>query len=193
MNMLNRIKRLKKQLTYKKNNDDFVCDENDRAIINVGAENYDDIFSAYCYKGGDTLASNLVEYLNQKANAVPLDYDLTIRFHVKNASEEKRLDIQSAVKENYVNDIRGLEKRMYRTTIFSMWFILIGIMFMIAYLFTLELVPVAVSYVSDIFAWLFLWEGMDAFFLDRRILKLDNLKAYRLATAKIEIVEFEVY
>ena len=193
--MLNskRIKILKQGLKYKKNNDDFVCDSDDRAIINVGAENYDDVYSPYCYKGGDTLASSLTEYMQQKANAVPLDYDLTIRFHVKHATEEKRKDIESAVKENYVNQIRGIDKRMQRTTIFSLWFILIGLIFAITYLLIHEITPLFVSYIVDLFAWLFLWEGMDAFFLDRRSLQLDRLKTYRLATAKIEIVEFENY
>ena len=50
-----RLKQLKSRLRYKRKNDDFVTDENDNAIINIGAENYDDIFSSYCYKGGDTL------------------------------------------------------------------------------------------------------------------------------------------
>ncbi len=31
-----------------KDGDGFVCDDQGRAIINVGAENYDDIFSPYC-------------------------------------------------------------------------------------------------------------------------------------------------
>ena len=188
-----RLRDLKKNLKYKKQNDDFVCDEEDRAIINVGAERYDDVYSAYCYKGGDTLSSELVGYLKKKATAVPLDYDLTIKFHVKKASEEKRLDIQSAVKENYVNDIRAIDEKLVKTTIFSMWFILIGIVFTLAYLLTLDVIPEAVSYIVDILAWLFLWEGIDAFFLDRRGLLIDRIQSYRLATAKIEIVEFENY
>lgn len=72
-----------------KDGDGFVCDDQGRAIINVGAENYDDIFSPYCYKGGDTLSSSLVEYLNQKSNVIPLEYDLTIKFHVKDANVAK--------------------------------------------------------------------------------------------------------
>ena len=188
-----RISILKKKLKYKKNNDDFVCDSEDRAIINVGAENYDDIYSPYCYKGGDTLSSTLTEYLKQKSNAVPLSYDITIRFHVKHATEEKRKDIESAVKENYVNQIRAIDKRIQQTTIFSFWFILVGLIFTTTYLFIHEITPVFVSYVLELFSWLFLWEGMDAFFLDRRSLQFGRLKSYRLATAKIEIVEFENY
>ena len=188
-----RINKLREKLNTIDDGDGFVCDEEDRAIINVGAENYDDIFSPYCFKGGDTLSSSLVDYLAQKSGAVPLDYDLTIRFHVKGASEEKRKEIQAAVKENYQSDVHAIERRMKRTTSFSLIFLFIGILVTTIYLFFVEMAPKATTYVVDILAWLFIWEGIDAFFLDRRLLQLDRLKALRLGTAKIEIVEFEPY
>ena len=189
----NRINELKSELKYKKRNNDFVIIDDERAIINVGAENYDDIFSPYCYKGGDTLSSTLVDYLQQKSNAVSYEYDLTMRFHVKNATEEKRQEIENAIKENYVNEARGIEERMHRTTIFSLLFLVLGLVFTALYLVLLHFVSTEFTYLIDLFAWIFLWEGTDAFFLDRRVLKLNLVKAYRLATAKIEIVEFEMY
>ncbi len=189
----NRIKKYKKQLHLKPNYDGFVCDDEDRAIINVGAENYDDIFSPYCYKGGDTLSSDLVGYLQQKSNAITLDYDLTIRFHVKNASEEKRKEIELAVRENYQSEIQGLDKRMNRATIFSIVFLFIGILFCTTYLLVFNIVVQSIKYILDLLSWVFLWEGIDAFFLDRRMMQLEKLKSYRLCAAKIEIIEFEVY
>ena len=105
MPKVSRVKNLKDKLKEIEDSDGFVCDEQGRAIINVGAENYDDIFSPYCFKGGDTLSSSLVEYLNQKASVIPLEYDLTIKFHIKGANDEKRKEIQSALKENYESTI----------------------------------------------------------------------------------------
>ena len=121
------------------------------------------------------------------------EYDLTMRFHVKNATEEKRQEIENAIKENYVNEARGIEERMHRTTIFSLLFLVLGLIFATLYLVLLHFVSTEFTYLIDLFAWIFLWEGTDAFFLDRRVLKLNLVKAYRLATAKIEIVEFEMY
>ena len=188
-----RIYKLRKQLSANYGPNGFLCDEEDRAIINVGAENYDDIFSPYCYKGADTLSSSLVEYLEQKSGAVPLDYDLTIRFHVKDANEEKRKEIQAAVRENYQSDVRLFERRLKRTATFSLIFVLIGALITTLYLFFSNNIPTGVAYVVDILAWLFIWEGIDAFFLDGRLVQIDMLKALRLGTAKIEIVEFEPY
>ena len=190
---LKKIKRLKQDLNTLDDGEGFVCDEEDRAIINVGAENYDDIFSPYCYKGADTLSETLVDYLEQKSDAVPLDYDLVIRFHVKNATEVKRKEIQAAVKENYRSDVHAIERRMRATTWLSLAFLMIGAIITTLNLIFKNNMPSGVGYLTDILAWLFLWEGIDAFFLDRGILLVDRYKALRLGTAKIEIVEFEPY
>lgn len=188
-----RIKKLSTELKNIEDNDGFSCDEDDRAIINVGAENYDDIFSPYCFKGGDTLSMELVEYLWEKQSAIPLSYDISLKFNVKDANEEKRKEIQMAVKENYENDIHAVDQKLHRLTVLSIWFILLGIIFGTVYVITLPFILLGVSYVIDIMAWIFLWEGVRAIVWDRRTLRQDKIKALRLAAAKIEVKEFEPY
>ena len=193
MNLHNRIKDLSSQLKNIENSDGFSCDEEGRGVINVGAEFYDDIFSPYCYKGGDTLSLEMIEYLWEKQEIIPLDYDLTIRFNIKNATEEKRKEIQMAVKKNFENDIHAVDQKMQRTMSFSTWFVIIGIILTAVYLLSINFVPKAVSYIIDILAWVFVWEGVRAYFLDRRDLKTDKVRSLRLAAAKIEVKEFEIY
>ena len=89
--------------------------------------------------------------------------------------------------------VRAIEERMHRTTIFSIIFVIIGLFIGLLDLFLLRNFLNYTSYFINIFAWVFTWEGIDAFFLDRRILIQEKIKAYRLAAAKIEIVEFEQY
>ena len=129
----------------------------------------------------------------EKQAAIPLDYDLTIRFNIKNASESRRKEIQTAVKENYENDIHGTEQKLHRLTVLSVWFVVLGILFMVGYLVAVNYMPLAVTFVLDLLSWVFVWEGVRALFLDTRSLRLDKLKALRLGAAKIEVKEFEPY
>lgn len=188
-----RYRQLKKGMKFKTGKDGFSVDEEDRAIINVGAENYDDIFSSYCYKGGDSLAPDLVNYLEEKAEGIPLDYDLIIRFHVKGASEAKREEVKEAVRINFENDIHAIKRQMQRNNWFALMSFLIGMSLFITFIFVNSLVPKIVSGILELFSWVLTWEALDAFFLDRRSLQLERLKKYRLRAAKIEIIEFENY
>jgi len=193
MTLKNRLKNLKQQLNDLEDDDIFECDKDGRAIIEVGAENYDDIFSPYCYKGGDTLSSELVEYLKKQSGTIPLDYDLNIRFNVKNADEQKRKEIQMAVKENYEIDVLGIEQKIRGLNIMAFSLISIGILFMVAYLILINFVPISATYLIDILAWVFIWEGVRAFIMDKNELKIAELKSLRLASAKVTIKEFEAY
>lgn len=190
-----RLKKLRKGVAFKKNinKDGFKVDEEERAIINIGAEKYDDIFSPYCYKGGDMLAAQIKEYIEKKAETVPLDYDLTLRFHIKEASDTKRKEIKDALKENFETEIRGINKRMHSNNIISILFFIIGLsVFGVAYLI-LPYVEKIIFGLLDLFSWVFMWGALDAYLLDRRTLQNERLKKYRIMTAKIEIIEFEIY
>ena len=193
MTLKNRLKNLKQQLNDLEDDDIFECDKDGRAIIEVGAENYDDIFSPYCYKGGDTLSLELVEYLKKQSGTIPLDYDLNIRFNVKNADEQKRKEIQMAVKENYEIDVLGIEQKIRGLNIMAFSLISIGVLFMVAYLILINFVPISATYLIDILAWVFIWEGVRAFMMDKNELKIAELKSLRLASAKVTIKEFEAY
>ena len=194
MNLYKRIKDLTTELNNIEDSDGFTCDKDGKAIINVGAENYDDIFSPYCFKGGDTLSLELVEYLWEKQAVIPLQYDLTLRFNVKNADEAKRKEIQMAVKENYENDIHGTDQRLHRLTVLSVWFILLGLIFSAGYLLAFRFISsYTVIFILEVLSWIFVWEGVRALAWDRRTLRMDKLKELRLAAANIEIKEFEPY
>ena len=193
MSSNSRIKQLKRQLNDLEDDDIFEIDNDGRAIIEVGAENYDDIFSPYCYKGGDTLSLELVEYLKQQSGTIPLDYDLNIRFNVKNATPAKRKEIQMAVKENYEIDVLGLEQKIHRLNIMAITFFVLGILFMATYLVLINYLPITFTYLIDILSWVFIWEGIRAFVLDRHDLQITELRVLRLASAKVTIKEFEPY
>ena len=193
MGIIKRIKNLKKQLDDLEDDDFFECDKDGKAIIEVGAENYDDIFSPYCYKGGDTLSSELVEYLNKQSGTIPLDYDLNIRFNVKNADDRKRREIQMAVKENYEIEVLGIEQKLRALNIKGSVLIMIGALFMAIYLIMINFLSINFTYFVDILSWIFVWEGLSALMIDKNHLKTTELRLLRLASAKVTIKEFEAY
>ena len=188
-----RIRQLKENVKYKKPEHYYEINDENQAIINVGAENFDDVFSPYCYKGGDSLSSELVAYLEEKAEGIPLEYDLVIRFHVKNASDSKREEIEKALRTNFRNDIQGIKRQLKRNDAFSLAFFGIGMILFMLYMFLPEGTNKIVMGFLELFAWVMAWEALDAFFLDRRSMQIERLKKYRLWASKVEIIEFENY
>ena len=139
------------------------------------------------------MSLELVDYLWEKQGAVPLDYDITIQFNVKDANEEKRKEIQAAVKENYEQDIHAIDRRLHRLSVLVTWLLIFGGLFMITYFITSKYLSTVFNYFFDLLSWICIWEGIRALFLDKLSLRLDKLKSLRLGAAKIIVKEFEPY
>ena len=189
---LKRVRALKKETKLVKN-EKFKLDESGRGIIEIGAENYGDIFSYYNLDGAEVLDSEFNNFLEAKADSIPLKYDLVLNFHIKNPDAYKEQEIKFAVKENYEREIHAINRKIHNNTMFSFYMLLSGILLFATYILLLYFkAPDIITIIFEIATWVFLWETVDSFFLERRHLKHERLKKYRLMKSKIILSEFKV-
>lgn len=191
--MFKMFKQMRKINKSKLSNDEwYATDENGRGIIDVGAENYDDIFSYYDLDGENVLDNEFVEFLETKADAVPLKQELAIHFHVQNPTEEKREEIERAVKNHYKREIKALNRKLHRISMFSLYLLLMSLVFLAIYI-PLELLEVhfVLIYVFDIATWVFIWEAVDQWFIHRREIKQEMLIKFRFIRSDIDVYKYE--
>lgn len=171
----------------------FLVDEEGRGIIEIGAENYEDIFSYYSLNGSNVLDGEFNKFLEAKADSIPLKYDLTLNFHVKDPDISKEQEIKFCVKENYEREIHAINRKMHNNTTFAFYMLLMGAIWLVAYilLFVFD-IHFVLTVIAEIGTWVFFWETVDSFFLERRHLKQERLKKYRLMKSKIIISEFKL-
>lgn len=191
--MFNSFRQLRKISKSKLSNDEWYDqDSNGRGIIDVGAENYDDVFSYYDLEGENVLDNEFDEFLSAKADAIPLKQELALHFHVKNATETKREEIDRAIKNNYKRELRALNRKLHRNAMFSLYMV---IMFAISVAIYFPLVIFDVHFLAqllfEIVAWVFMWEAVDQWFLHRREIKHEMLKKYRFIRADISVMEYK--
>lgn len=169
----------------------YEIDANDRGVIDVGAENYDDVFSYYDLDGENVLDMEFDDFLEAKADAIPMKTELALHFHVKDATEEKRDEIDRTIKNHYKRQLRALNRKLHRNTMFTLYMLLLAVISFGIYIplviFDLNF---AVVEIFDIIAWVFVWEAVDNHFLSRRNIQLQRLKKYRLIRADIEVREY---
>ena len=176
-----------------KNDEKVYLDEDGNGIIDVGAEEYSDIFSYYSLNGYNVLDTEFNNFIEAKADTIPMNRNLTMVFHIKDANTEKLCEIKNAVKDNYEREIFAINREMHRNTIFSLIMLIVGLsifgIYILANIFKFSFIFTAVA---EIGAWVFLWESVDKFFLQRNKLKSERLKKYRLMKANIKVKEFAI-
>lgn len=190
--MFKMFKQMRKINKSKLSNDEwYATDENGRGIIDVGAENYDDVFSYYDLDGESVLDNEFVEFLEAKADAIPLKEELAIHFHIQEPSEEKRLEIDKAVKNHYKREIKALNRKLHRISMFSLYLLLMSMVFLAIYI-PLEILEVnwVFAYVFDIATWVFIWEAVDQWFIHRREIKQKMLRKFRFVRSDIDVYEY---
>ena len=190
--MFKRLRQLRKLNKSKLVDDEFYeTDANGRGVIDVCAENYEDIFSYYDLNNTNVLDGEFEEFLDAKADAIPLKQEIALHFHVKDATEEKCEEIDRVLKDNYKRKLKAINRKLHRNTMFTIYMlILAAIAFAIYIPLAFFEVHFAVVELFDIVAWVFVWEAVDNHFLSRRNLQQERLKKYRFIRADIEVLEY---
>ena len=192
--MFNSLKQLKKINNSKLSDDEwYETDTNGRGVIDVGAENYEDIFSYYDLEGENVLDKEFDEFLESKADAIPLKQEIAIHFHVKNANDSKCEEMDRAIKNHYKRELRALNRKLHKTNLFTLYMFFMGLVCTALHVVTTEVLNLyhVIPYLIDIAAWVFLWETIDQFFLHRRKIKRKMLKKFRFIRADISLYEYK--
>ena len=180
--MFNNFKRLREISRSKLSDDEFYDEDSDgRGIIDVGAENYDDIFSYYDLEGENVLDKEFDEFLCAKADAIPVKQELSIHFHIKDANEKKAEEIDRMLKNNYKRELRALNRKLHNNTMYTVYMVILAIISLAVYIpavifevnhFVLELI--------EIVLWVFCWQIVENTFMARRTIQQERVKMYRL-------------
>ena len=175
------VKKLKKEL--KSQDKSF----NEIETINIKIKSEEELYSGYNYDKNEVLNPALGDFLLEKAEALPVKSKLRLKFFSDVNIREHELF--SAIKNKFKGEFENYQRKLKKTALFSLVVLILGILFL--GLFILEELffhtPV-LSIILEIASWVFIWEAVDAFFLERLSLKEKRLQMARIYDAEMEVV-----
>lgn len=177
-------KKTKSLKKYQKlNSEETFLKEDDKAVIEIKTNDQSQLFSSF----GDGLSNELCSYIEEKADAIPFEYDIKIKLST-NYEQLKR--VESCLKTKYEQDIHSINRQMKYNNFFSFVMFLSGIFaFFIFALFTKLNFHFMFCTFAEIATWVFFWEAVDSFFLETRHLKFLKLRKYRILCSTISSKE----
>lgn len=179
------VKNLKKEL--KSRDKSF----NDIETINVKVKHEEEIYSGYNYDRNEVLNPALNDFLVEKAES--LHKRSKLRIKIFSDFPLKEHELFSAIKNKFKGEFESYERKLKQTAIFSLVVLILGILFL--GIFVLEEMffhNVVLSIILEIASWVFIWEAVDSFFLERIALKEKRRQMARLYDAKIEVVVLDL-
>ncbi len=157
-----------------------------KAIIDLAVNSPEDFFSPYSLNG-DELNSDINNFILEYENDIPINKKLKINVYVKR--EEADADkIKNAIRTNYANKLATCLLWLKRNLVKSLIFFALGLvllsLYIVAEYFNLHL---ALICISEIAAWVFLWEGVYQITIQRTEKRLEAKRLKRLISAEISV------
>ena len=159
--------------------------QSDPSVIDVKITSKEQVYSKYSYSV-DKLNSEFSEYVFEKAKGVPIKHDITIKIH--STENIDAIEIEQTLKKHYRTAYKEAKKEIKRISLISLVMTLLGILALTALIlfnhFTNNLYIISIV---EIAAWVFVWEAIDYFFLQRPVVKAKCVLIQRIYMSKIEI------
>lgn len=142
--------------------------------------------SPYSTAGKPVVSSDVSDFLENAAKATHPKNSLRLIISGDCIDEKEKIAYEDAVRNTYEQKLAEERRELKRKTVVSGIFALIGII-ALAFTFLAESLGIKEVWKEciDIFAWVFVWEAVDLFFIERGAISL-RLKRYaNFANAEI--------
>jgi len=176
------INRIKKSAMSEKNE----TDNEGRSVLRMNVSDDDAFLSPYSADGQSVISSEVAEFIDNAA--APLNLKRPVKIIIRGATidDEEKKTYRAAVKKYYGNKIFEADGRLKKNLVLSAIMALIGAAILSAcVLLHVNNAGAVISELIDIVAWVFAWEAVDLFFLERPLLRRELLKSCRLYEAEI--------
>lgn len=187
------IKNLKKFKKAKFNYAKFVKKyyiEKGEAYISAKVNSIDDIISKYSTKDYEWINPEFASYIEESAYYIPLEESITIEICGGNFSEEEKDMIKRVIKDYFGLKLgdKFLDLDINKHKSFILFLFGITSLGVFAILSNFSIIT-AVNELLLLLFWFFLWEYADLGWLARGNLRLEQIEAGQLSTAKIVFLD----
>ena len=177
------IKSIIKDIKKDKNN---LKDEQGRKIVNIAIKDDSNFLSSYLIDNEEVISIETEEFL--KHCVKHLHHNDKIHFVISSnqIDDNEKKVYPEAIKNYFSSEILEITRQLRHNLILSLIMLFIGACFFALAIIMehLQMQSVLLN-VTDVVAWVFVWEAVDIYALQRTILKINRKRAMNLMNAKI--------
>ncbi|MBD5636393.1 MAG: hypothetical protein HDP28_01035 [Clostridia bacterium] len=157
----------------------------DPSEIKVKIDSKEQLFSTYSYSG-DKLNSEFSDYIFDKAKSAPIKEDIKIKIHTCDDIDAE--EVQQTLKSHCLSEYKESKKEVKRIVLISTIMTVLGILALTALILINHFTDnLYITSIVEIAAWVFIWEAVDYFFLQRPLVKGKCILIQRIYMAQIEV------
>ncbi len=156
------------------------------SAVSMRVKNDDGFLSPYSNIGEEIISADVAEFLDNAVKSRRVKNGLSIYIESDEIDEQESVVYEQGIRNYYVNRIADIDRRLTVNAVSAAVMTLIAVAVFALYI-ALEVLKTGyiVLAITDIAAWVFMWEAIDLFFIQRKILKFEKMRDNALMTARI--------
>ena len=160
----------------------------DSEIINIKVQNKEQIISNFSYDENDKINKDLSEFIVAKSKRVHISKDIKLNFYTNEHIDKN--EIQSTIKNHFHEEYLESKSELKRLNIFIITMLALGVLTfaILVALYNRNFSNFYFEMILEIAAWVFIWESVDATFLQRPKIRRKNIQMQKLSSAQVEVV-----
>jgi len=160
----------------------------EKFIINIKTEHQNQILSTFNYDNKDTLNSEFCDYLWKNAKMMPPNTDLQINIYSNEDINEQ--EVISATKTHYAREYAETKMKLSKTNFVALTSLLLGILSLALLLVFYSVFDnFYLTTLTEIMAWVFVWEAVDKFFYGRNNIKRNCILIQKIYSSQINVIK----
>jgi hypothetical protein len=157
--------------------------ENNLAYISVNVNSYEDIISKYSVVGYEDLNQEFVDYIEENAEYIPLEYPIVLEITGTRFSKERQKTIIEAISDYYNMKLGETQEELSSNSRFSLLLLVLAVISVLLYLRVS--MTQFFSTALELGIWFFVWTFADVFWLERNEIKERKTDYAQLSSMKV--------
>lgn len=167
--------------------------EGDYAIIPIKIENKNDFFNEYD-PTQTMLSPKISEYIDECSYNIPIKFKIKLKIICNELDEETKEKMCNAVRNHYGLIVFDKNVDLRLNTYKTIWLLLCGIIFL-GFVYMIETNGNKINFFDSgesilkeillVTGWFFVWEAVENFVSDRRILRIDKINNRQMLNAEL--------
>ncbi len=161
-------------------------DENGCDVIRMQVRDDSSFLSMYSPKDQVIISDEVANYFDNMIKTKKLNHDLHIIISSNVIDDDEKIEYQRGIKNYYRIRIIDIQRRL-KTNLFIAMMMIVTAVFIFSLYVLLEVLKVnyILLQLIDIAGWVFVWEAVDLLFLERKKLRIEQLRDCSMCDAKI--------
>lgn len=184
--MFENIKRISEIRREAKSSVSHEYDENGREIMYMQVENDDGFLSPYSETGERVVSAEVAEFIDNSIKSKNLKKGLHIVVSSNVIDSQEKREYSEGIQNYYRNRVIEYDRKIKSNAVVSAVMTAVAVLIFALYvMLELSATGYIILAMIDIAAWVFMWEAVDLFFIERKVLKYEMLKNCAVFSAVI--------